>query len=271
MTTEEKSKLIELAKKVAQKGGKVALSYFRKLELSVNSKTSKTFDPVTDADLAAEDVMRSHIKENRPDDTIIGEEREVDQGSSGFVWYLDPIDGTRAFISGIPVWTVLVSVSKDGHPILGVIYQPFNDELFVGGLGLSEYMRRSSSMVLSTKSCESLNSALLSSTFPEIGTAFEKRAFDAIVSQVQLCRYGLDAYAYALLAAGHLDIVVEAGLKPHDTHAPIAVIEAAGGFVTSWDGGPATHGGRVLACGDKLIHEAALEILSKEISSVSNR
>ncbi len=262
MNISEKKELLDLAKRVAEKGGKEALKYFRRSGLTIMNKARTDFDPVTDADLVAEAKMRSYIKMIRPDDAIVGEEDGFFEGSSGLTWTLDPVDGTRAFISGIPVWTVLVSISKNGFPILGVIYQPFTREFFVGGLGVSEYTRDDLTTTISVRQCGSLNSAFLSTTFPEIGTISEREAFKQVSEEVKLCRYGLDAYAYALLAMGSLDIVIEAGLKPYDIMAPIALIEAAGGIVTNWRGGPIIEGGQILACGDKAIHEAALKMLS---------
>ncbi len=263
MTSQETMELIELAKSVAERGGNEALKYFRHVGLRVTNKALTSYDPVTGADLAAEDQMRSMIMRERPDDKIIGEERGVIEGTSDFTWHLDPIDGTRAYIAGIPVWTVLVSVSKNEVPILGVIHQPFMQEFFIGGLGKSKYIRNDFVTDISVRECKSLNVAFLSTTFPEIGNLSEQKAFEAVEKEVRLCRYGLDAYAYALLAAGHLDIVIEAGLKAYDVQAPIALIEGTGGLVTNWTGGSAEKGGRVLACGDKIIHEKVVNILSR--------
>ncbi len=265
MNEQEKLKLITLAKQIALLGGKKALNYFRDPKVGIKNKSLRMFDPVTCADLESEDKMRDFIKKARPLDTVIGEERGISPGSSEFTWVLDPIDGTRAFVSGIPVWTVLVGLVKNNVPVLGVVYQPFTDELFIGGLGRSEYIRGDYSHLTSVRSCSDIDRAFLSSTFPEIGTVIERQAFEAIAKQVKICRYGLDAYAYALLAIGQLDIIVEAGLKSYDVQSPIALIEAAGGVVTDWNGGSAIHGGRVLACGDKALHKSAINILSNYV------
>ena len=266
MRDDEQFKLIDLAKKVARLGGDEALKFFREKNLNIRNKADNSYDPVTEADMASEDKMRSFIKSTRPSDTIVGEERETFLGSSDYTWVLDPIDGTRAFVCGIPVWTVLVSVVKNNAPILGVIYQPFMQELFVGGLGFSEYNRAGSPSILSVRKCHSLNNAFLASTFPEIGSEFERKAFDTVKRRVKLCRFGMDAYAYALLAAGHLDIIIEAGLKSYDVLASIAIIESSGGLVSNWKGEPAVDGGQILACGDKTIHNQVLEILSSKTS-----
>ena len=262
MNSIQKMELINLAKRVALIGGQKALSYFRDPDLSIQNKDFDSFDPVTKADVASEDAMRLCIRVARPSDTIIGEEKGTSKGSNEFTWMLDPIDGTRAFISGIPVWTVLVSVSQNQVPICGVIYQPFTQEFFVGGLGVSDYIRNGFSLETSVRHCTELKNALLASTFPEIGTLTEHNAFQKVSTSVRLTRYGLDAYAYALLASGHIDIVIEAGLKAYDIQAPIAVIEAAGGVVTNWMGGLVADGGQVLACGDKRIHRQILDIFS---------
>lgn len=257
----EKMELVNLAKRIAVIGGKKALGYFRDPDLRIKNKDFESFDPVTLADVAAEDAMRSCIRAARPCDTIIGEEKGTSKGSNEFTWVLDPIDGTRAFISGIPVWTVLVSVSKNQVPICGVIHQPFTQEIFVGGLGVSEYLRNGFSLETSVRHCKDLKKALLASTFPEIGTLNEHSAFQKVSRSVRLTRYGMDAYAYALLASGHIDIVIEAGLKEYDIQAPIALIEAAGGIVTNWSGDSASDGGQVVACGDKHLHREIIGLL----------
>lgn len=265
MNSIEKMELLNLAKRVALIGGEEALRFFRDSDLRIKNKDSNSFDPVTQADVASEAAMRSCIRSVRPGDTIVGEEKGTSKGSSEYTWVLDPIDGTRAFISGIPVWTVLVSVSQNEVPIIGVIYQPFTQEIFVGGLGISDYIRNGFSLETSVRHCTNLKDAFLASTFPEIGTQNEHSAFQKVSKSVRLTRYGLDAYAYALLASGHIDIVIESGLKLYDIQAPIALIEAAGGIVTNWTGNSASGGGQVVASGDKRLHEKILNILGNYV------
>lgn len=264
MLDTEKNELVNLIKEVARVGGKCALSYFRKSALKINNKSKNNFDPVTRADIEAEEAMINLILQNRPFDTIIGEECDNHIGTSHFTWVLDPIDGTRAFISGVPVWTVLVALSYKNQPILGVIYQPFTDEMFVGGLGISELINKGVSESTKSKSSTKIENSVLFSTFPEIGTQSEWVAFNSLSKKTKLTRYGLDAYAFGLLAAGHIDIVIEVGLKVHDIAAPIAVIEASGGVVTDWSGNK-TDGGRVVACSNSKIHEKVLMILSGSV------
>ena len=219
------------------------------------------FDPVTIADRQAEQAMRQVISRRRPADAILGEEFGTREGASGLTWILDPIDGTRAFICGAPTWGVLVAVATEAGPVLGLIDQPHTGERFYGGPGEAVLLHGAAESQLAVRTCPELSQATLLTTFPEIGSADEKRAFDRVRDRVRLTRYGLDCYAYALLALGHVDLVIEAGLHSYDIAAPIAVIEAAGGVVTDWKGGPAHAGGRVVAAGDRGLHAQALALL----------
>lgn len=236
------------------------LNFFRRADLLTESKRTD-FDPVTEADRASERAMRAILAEARPHDGILGEEEADTEGSSGLTWVIDPIDGTRSFISGTPTWGVLVALSDTDGPILGLIDQPYIRERFSGGLGRAEIDSPTAKTRLKVRNTRTLSEATLFTTFPEIGTEAERTAFFRVEKEVRLTRYGCDCYAYALLAAGHIDLVIEAGLQPFDIHAPIAVIEAAGGIVTDWEGGPAYGGGRVLAAATRDLHEAAMERL----------
>jgi len=175
---------------------------------------------------------------------------------------LDPIDGTRGYLSGTPTWGVLIAVADHSGPIYGVIDQPFIGERFEGGLGRAEVTGPMGRFDLRCRPARALGEAILFSTFPEVGTPEEAAAFRRLVPRVRLTRYGMDCYAYALIAAGQIDLVVEAGLQTYDLMAPIAVIQAAGGIVTDWQGGPAHDGGQVLAAANAEIHAAALQVLN---------
>ena len=234
--------LIDTAHAVAEAARRETLRYFRAPSLSTRSK-SEDFDPVTAADLASERAMRDVLAQRRPDDGILGEEEAQRLGTSGLTWVLDPIDGTRGFISGTPTWGVLIALSDADGPFFGMIDQPYIGERFVGGLGLSEMSGPSGSQALGVRAESLLANATLFTTFPEVGTPEEGAAFQRVAHAAKLTRYGCDCYAYALLAAGQIDLVIEAGLHPYDIQAPIAVIEAAGGIVTDWTGGPAHLGG----------------------------
>lgn len=237
------------------------LRHFRTAGLQADSKRDD-FDPVTEADRAAEAAMRDVLGRMRPDDAILGEEQAAKPGTSGLTWVLDPIDGTRGFISGTPTWGVLIALSDKTGPKLGIIDQPYIGERFYGGMGRAEVVGPQGNAVLGVRNVDDLAEATLFTTFPEVGSAGERAAFERVRDRVKLTRYGCDCYAYAMLAAGQVDLVIEAGLQPYDIHAPIAVIEAAGGIVTDWQGNPAHEGGRVIAAGDARLHAQALEVLN---------
>jgi histidinol phosphatase-like enzyme (inositol monophosphatase family) len=240
-----------------------ALAHFRTNDLTADNKLADGFDPVTVADRQAEHDMRAVLARFRPNDAIMGEEMAATSGQSGLTWVLDPIDGTRGFLSGTPTWGVLVALCDANGPLFGVIDQPYIGERFLGGFGQAQLQGPHGTRALKTRRARPLSSAIIFTTFPEVGTEEEGAAFHRLAQQCQLTRYGMDCYAYALLALGQIDLVVEAGLQPYDILAPIAVIEAAGGIVTDWQGGPATKGGRVLAAANVDIHAQALAILSQ--------
>ncbi|WP_370301303.1 histidinol-phosphatase [Pseudooceanicola sp.] len=253
---------LDLANMLADAARAAVLPYFRAPGLAAENKDAGGFDPVTAADHAAEVAMRELLQRHRPEDGILGEELGRIDGTSGRQWVLDPIDGTRAFLSGTPTWGVLIALNEGQGPVLGVIDQPYTGERFVGGRGIAEMTGPQGARPLQVRATRDLAQAILFSTFPEVGSAAEGAAFRAVAAQVRLTRYGMDCYAYALLAAGQIDLVIEAGLKPYDVQAPIAVIEAAGGLVTGWDGTPAQDGGRVLAAATPELHAAAMELLA---------
>lgn len=252
---------LDIAEEMADAARAAILPYFRQNNLETSNKLTEGFDPVTVADRAAERAMRDVLARHRPEDGVFGEEFGQINGTSGRTWVLDPIDGTRGFISGTPTWGVLIALSTEDGPIMGVIDQPYIGERFRGSAEMAQMSGPLGTSPLKTRATRTLDQAVLFTTFPEVGTPEEKAGFQAVSQQVQLTRYGMDCYAYALLAAGQIDLVVEAGLNAYDIQAPIAVIQAAGGIVTDWQGGPAHNGGRALAAANADIHSAALEIL----------
>lgn len=239
------------------------LPYFRTASLPTDNKDAGGYDPVTEADRAAERAMRDILATERPDDGILGEEYGTVAGTSGLEWVLDPIDGTRGFVSGTPTWGVLIALSDSTGPIFGIIDQPYIRERFIGTPQGATVTGPSGTHALATRAPRDLSQATLFTTFPEVGSAIEGTAFAAVSQQARLTRYGMDCYAYALVAAGQVDLVIEAGLQPYDVHAPIAVVHAAGGIVTDWQGGPAHNGGRVLAAANAQIHAQALALLQR--------
>ena len=251
--------LTDVAHAMADAARAAILPHFRQLDLLDENKLSGGYDPVTVADRAAEQAMRAVLAQRRPQDAILGEEFGASDGQSGLTWVLDPIDGTRGFVAGTPTWGVLIAVGPDTGPILGVIDQPYIAERFVGAAGNATMTGPHGGGDIRTRSERALSDAVLFTTFPEVGTAEERAGFEAVARHVKLVRYGMDCYAYALLAAGQIDLVIEAGLNSYDIQAPIALIEAAGGIVTDWQGGPVHAGGRVVAAANAGIHKAALE------------
>ena len=262
LTAAETESIIDTANAMADAAREVILPRFRSNSLVAENKSLHGFDPVTDADKVAEKAMISELKKRRPTDGVFGEEFGELNGESLYRWVLDPIDGTRAFIAGAPTWGVLISLEKIGAgPIFGIIDQPYIGERFFGGLGLAEYEKRDANIKLKTSDVEGVENAILLSTFPEIGTEKDRKAFERVSENAKLTRYGLDCYGYALVAMGTADLVIEAGLSIYDIQAPACVIEAAGGVVTNWDGKPAINGGSIIAASNEKLHKKALEIL----------
>lgn len=256
--------LVNFAHQLADLSDQAILPYFRRSMSVKNKDKAGGFDPVTAADRAAERLLRKEIRARYPDHGIVGEEFGNATGSGRYRWVLDPIDGTRAFIIGAPVWGTLVGLQLDQAPVLGLMSQPFTQERFWSD-GKSARWRHGTGRErqLKTRTCTRLDQAVLTSTHPDLfGEGCERTAFARLKSQVRMTRFGGDCYGYCLLAAGHVDLVVEAGLKPYDIVALIPIIEAAGGIVTTWDGKPATDGGRILAAGDARLHAQAMECLA---------
>ncbi|SET79871.1 inositol monophosphatase family protein [Oceanicella actignis] len=242
-----------------------ALRHFRAPDLAADDKSGGgAYDPVTAADREAETAMRQLLARLRPRDGILGEEHGAAAGASSRRWVLDPIDGTRAYVIGAASWGVLVALEENGAPALGVIDQPYVDERFWGD-GARTWHRRGAegaTRALAVSGVRDLARARLCTTFPEVGTPAERAAFEAVRDKARLTRYGLDCMAYALLAAGHVDLVIEAGLKPYDVQALVPVLRGAGATVSGWRGDDAPGAeGRVLAAATPELHRAALALM----------
>ncbi|WP_210528030.1 inositol monophosphatase family protein [Rubellimicrobium arenae] len=264
LTSDLQAELIRTAHALADAARPETLKHFRTGILSDDKGPGPggRFDPVTEADRAAERAMRDLLAQLRPDDAILGEEYGRKAGTTGLTWVLDPIDGTRGYISGTPTWGVLISVADDAGPIFGIIDQPYIGERFEGGFGRALVTGPRGAAPLRVGRDRPLSEATILTTFPEIGTAAEYSAFRRVADRARLVRYGMDCYGYALVAAGQVDLVIEAGLQPYDVQAPIAVVTAAGGIATDWEGRPAHEGGRLLAAVSPAIHAAAMELLA---------
>ncbi len=246
--------------KLADAASAEIIPHFR-TAFTVESKGTAGFDPVTVADRAAESAIRKLIAKTYPDHGIIGEEFPAERADAENVWVIDPIDGTRAFIAGIPVWGTLIGLLSKGAPTLGMMVQPFTGERFAGDGTSAWYTGPGGARTLKTRACAKLGDAILSTTTPFLFDDVEMPAYQRVESAARMARYGCDCYAYAMLASGFIDVVIEAGLKPYDIVALIPVIEGAGGKVTTWDGGSPAGGGRIVATGDPRLHEIVLKML----------
>lgn len=247
--------------RIAAVAARETLPRFRQPGLVAN-KLAGGFDPVTEADRETEKAIRALISAEFPDHGILGEEFGAEGADNRHVWVIDPIDGTRSFISGIPLWGTLVGLTDHGDAIAGMMVQPFIGELFYAAGQGAHYEGPHGKARLSTRANKSLAEATLCTTTPAIFEPRQRAAFDRLERQVCLSRYGTDCYAYCMLAAGGIDLVVEAGLQPYDIVALIPIIEQAGGVVSDWAGGPAEKGGAIIAAASAGLHAAALDILN---------
>ncbi len=221
------------------------------------------FDPVTEADRAAERKLREMILAAYPGHGIVGEEYGTHNPQAAYCWVIDPIDGTRAFIAGLPVWGTLIGLIGHGRPMIGVMDQPFTRERFWSD-GAGAFYRHGDAPAqrMTTRACARLEDAVLACTTPGMfRTDDEQAGFAAMQARARMTRYGGDCYNYCMLAMGLIDVVVEAGLKSFDIVALTPIIEAAGGRVTTWEGGAASAGGRIVAAATPDLHAAALDVL----------
>ncbi|KAG2319030.1 hypothetical protein Bca4012_054705 [Brassica carinata] len=259
-------RFVDVANDLADASGEVIRKYFRK-KFDIVDKDDMS--PVTIADQMAEEAMVSIIFHNFPSHAIYGEEKgwRCNEESADYVWVLDPIDGTKSFITGKPVFGTLIALLYKGKPILGLIDQPILKERWIGMSGRRTILNGED---ISTRSCPTLSQAYLYTTSPHLFSGEAEKAFARVRDKVKMPLYGCDCYAYALLASGFVDLVIESGLKPYDFLALVPVIEGAGGTITDWNGNPplweasssaVATSFNVVAAGDSNIHQQALESL----------
>ncbi len=267
MTVVDFEKFVE---ELAEVSGDAIMPFFRTAIAADDKAHGGSFDPVTEADRAAELAMRRLIERTFPSHGVIGEEFAARDEGAEYVWVLDPIDGTKSFISGFPTWGTLIGLSHRGRPCYGMMNQPFTRERFHGdgeaafwrgparhGKGGEERRK------LSARPCPRLEQATLMTTSPLLIEPERRDAFHRVEEKVRLSRYGGDCYAYCALAAGHVDLVIESGINKYDIFALIPIVEGAGGVVTTWDGGDPSNGGAIVAAGDRALHEAAVRALAR--------
>ena len=259
MTPAARDAYIAFACDAAVAAGAAILPHFR-APITVDDKAGgRGFDPVTEADRAAESVIRAMIKRAYPAHGIHGEEQGREAGRERYTWVIDPIDGTRSFILGQLHWATLIALHDGMRPVIGVPHQPFVGETFVGGPAVAQWRRGDARRRLFTRACARVQDAIVATTDPRHFESPRQQAAYAIATDgARLVRYGGDCYCYTQLAMGLVDIVIETGLQPYDIQSLIPLIESAGGVVTDWRGGPCDGGGDVLACGDPALHAALL-------------
>jgi histidinol phosphatase-like enzyme (inositol monophosphatase family) len=230
---------------------------------AVSDKGGGRFDPVTEADREAERAIRAAIAAHYPEHGIIGEEFGQLNADAEHVWVIDPVDGTRAFISGVPVWGTLIGLLHGGRAVHGIMAQPFTGEVYYTDGTQSRYEGPGGERVLRTRETGDLAEAIMFTTTPALFSGTSKSAYDRLEASVRLARYGTDCYGYVMVASGQADLVCEIGLQSYDIVALIPIIEKAGGVVTDWRGGRAENGGAILASANPRLHEAALAVLNR--------
>jgi myo-inositol-1(or 4)-monophosphatase len=258
LPAQEIDRLKAFACQLADAAAEVSMRYFRQPFAVDDKDKGDGFDPVTLADQGAEKAIRALIEEHFPDHGIFGEEFGIKTGAGEFEWVLDPIDGTRAFISGLPTWGTLIALKYQDEPLIGVIDQPYLKERYLGwttGASLN-------GTPISTRTCPRLSVATLSTTDANLFTPEERPLFDQVLNSARLTRYGMDCYAYAIVASGHMDVIIESGLKPYDLMALIPVVRGAGGVMTNWHGDSPTTDGRLVAIGDPALKDEVLSHLN---------
>jgi histidinol phosphatase-like enzyme (inositol monophosphatase family) len=263
MSAFDPSTLEPLLLELTRAAGRAALPYFRGEYAEIDKGKGGRFDPVTEADRSAEQAIRQILAERRPHDGIVGEEYGAEREDADLVWVIDPIDGTRAFISGLPLWCTLIALRQEGRPVLGVIAQPYLGEIFVGGLEGARLITAGGERQLRVRPCPLLTDAVVSTTDPALFDGPEAGAFTQIRAAAKLARYGCDAYAYAMVALGRMDLVIESNLKPWDWQPLVPVVEGAGGVVRNWRGELPDGTGQIAAAGDEACLEEALTSLRR--------
>ena len=260
------------AQAAADLAAKLTLDAFKSAPVAENKGDGAMFDPVTETDRGAEKIIREYLQSNFAEDGIVGEEFSDIAGHNDWSWCIDPIDGTRAFVAGVPVWSTLIGIFFQGEPVIGLIDHPALAERYMGADGKAWKQTGAGVEPLKTRPCPRINDAILSCTEPlAMFSQGQRASYEMIRRTARFSRLGLDAYSYALTASGRIDLVIEAQLKPYDIAALIPVIEGAGGKITDWHGGPAhkigNDGGAVVCGGDPELLEQVYPYLKRAMDT----
>jgi len=247
-----------------QEAGEISLKHFRgDLDVTNKNASDQDYDPVTQADREVEQYIREKISKKFPDHAIVGEEFGTKDGDGSLTWLIDPIDGTRGFISGAPMWGVLIGLKEADECLVGAMRQPYSRETYIGDGRQSYFIANENRTRMQVGERKSLNEAIICCTHPSMYPTEESRdKFMQLASHCRFSRYGTDCLGYGMLACGFVDLVVEGGLSAYDIMPLIPVVEGAGGVVTDWQGNSAVHGGFVIAACNKELHEQVMAILN---------
>lgn len=262
MTLQNPTELTQFALQLADASAEAILPFFRK-EIEIDVKSGVVWDPVTEGDRAGERIMRQMIEARFPDHGIHGEEYGLKPSRAGFTWVLDPVDGTRAFISGMPTWATLIGLNFEDRPMVGVMNQPFVGETFYGNPEGAWSVHRGTTRKLKVRAARPLAQSTFTTTAPELYRSdAEKGVLKRLTAATRLTRYGGDAYFFCVLAAGQTDLAIDAHMEPYDIAPLIPIIEGAGGIVTTWERQPAAKGGNVIAASSAALYEEALALIA---------
>ena len=252
--------LNRFANHLADEARKISLFYFKK-KIKINNKNKNDFDPVTAADIGVQKKINTLINKQFPNHSILGEEDSIIQNSK-FEWCIDPIDGTKSYIQGVPLWGTLISLSKNNEIILGLADIPALDERYVGHSKLSYKVVKNKKTLLQVRSTKKLSESILNTTSPYVfANKSDQKSFERLSLKVKSTRLGGDCYSYCLLADGLIDIVVESGLKPWDIRALVPIIKNAGGIINTWESKTVSSGGRIIAATNKELFKKSQKVL----------
>ncbi len=262
MHTPDWAQLTRFAIALAEASAREILPYFRR-NTAVDVKDGPVWDPVTEGDRAGERIIRRMIEEHYPDHGILGEEFGLKEARSPFTWVLDPIDGTRAFVCGMPTWATLIGLSHEGRPAVGLMNQPVVGDMFYGSPEGAWHDYRGQTSPIASRKDVPLARASVGTTAPELYRSAEnQRRFQALKARAQLTRYGGDAYFFCMMAAGHIDIAMDCGLQPYDITPLLPIVTGAGGVAAEWTGGDIAQGGNVITAGSRPLLDEAMAIMT---------